>query len=104
MTDDPPHLDPETRTALLEAEVAYQTARAELAACEHSRYLHVHRAFTAIRCDARALLADTPPSITRATLAGAIRRHAAPADWAQLAFDLESAQHPSLPAGEDDPT
>ena len=85
-----PVLPIEARTALLEAEIAYQAARAELAAVEQHRYAAVWAGYLAIGRDARALLAETPSTVTRATLAGAIRRHAEPSEWTQLdLFELE---------------
>jgi hypothetical protein len=86
-----PALTPEQRTALLEAEVSYQTARAELAAAEQARYARLWSAYLAAGRDAAALLAEAPSSVTRATLAAAIRRHAEPGDWVQpVLFELES--------------
>lgn len=81
----------EARTALLEAEIAFQAARAELAAAEQHRYAQVWAGYLAVGRDRLALLAETPSTITRATLAGAIRRHAEPSEWTQLdLFELEN--------------
>src|SRR5207249_4956685 len=71
-----PALTPEQLTALLEAEVSYQVARAELAAAEQRRYAAVWSAYQAVNRDLPALLSQVPNTINRATLAGAVRRHA----------------------------
>ncbi len=87
---DTPTLSIEQRTVLLETEVAYQAARTELAAAEQNRYARLWSISVATGRDLRAVLNDSPVSVTRASLAGAIRRHAAPGDWMQLAlFELE---------------
>ncbi len=78
-----PALTPEQLTALIEAEVSYQVARAELAAAEQRRYAAVWSAYQAVNRDALALLSQVPTTINRATLAGAVRRHAPAAQWDQ---------------------
>ena len=78
-------------TAMLQAEITYQSLRAELAAAEQGRYRSIYDALAA-SADPATLLAATPTTITRATVAAAIRRYAPPADWAQLAlFEFEQA-------------
>jgi hypothetical protein len=91
-TDDPTALTIAQRTELLDTELAYQAARAELADAAAQRYARLWAIYLASGRDARSVLAESPGTVTRATLAGAIRRHAAGGDWVQLAlFELEHA-------------
>lgn len=89
-TLDAPALSAEARTALIEAEVTYQVARAELAAAEEARYARIWSAYLALNRDRAALMAEAPSTITRGTLAAAARRHAPASEWEQPElFDFE---------------
>lgn len=79
-----PILDIDTLTQLLEAECEYQATRADLGDAEARRYRELYDAYLAAGKDAQSLLAAAPRSITRASLAAALRRHAPADDWEQL--------------------
>lgn len=79
-----PTLDIDTLTRLLEAECEYQATRADLGDVEARRYRELYDAYLAVGKDAQSLLAAAPRSITRASLAAALRRHAPAGDWEQL--------------------
>ncbi|HEV2347022.1 MAG TPA: hypothetical protein VGS97_23170 [Actinocrinis sp.] len=77
-------LDTNTLTRLLEAECEYQATRAGLGDAETRRYRELYDAYLAAGKDTQSLLAAAPRSITRASLAAALRRHAPAGDWEQL--------------------
>lgn len=79
-----PVLDIDTLTRLLEAECEYQSSRADLGDAESRRYRELYDAYLAVGKDTQSLLAAAPRSITRASLAAALRRHAPAGDWEQL--------------------
>lgn len=81
-----PTLDIDTLTRLLEAECEYQATRADLGDVEARRYRELYDAYLAVGKDTQSLLAAAPRSITRASLAAALRRHAPAGDWEQLAL------------------
>lgn len=79
-----PILDVDTLTRLLEAECEYQATRADLSDAETRRYRELYDAYLTVGRDTQSLLAAAPRSITRASLAAALRRHAPAGDWEQL--------------------
>jgi hypothetical protein len=81
---DRPVLDIDTLTRLLDVECEYQATRADLGDAETRRYRELYDAYLAVGKDSGALLTAAPRSITRASLAAALRRHAPAADWEQL--------------------
>lgn len=82
--EDRPALDAEALTRLLEAECEFQATRADLGDAEERRYRQLYEAYVAAGKDSKALLGAVPRSITRASLAAALRRHAPAGDWQQL--------------------
>ena len=86
-TDPPEHrpvLDNDALVALLDAEREYQATRADLGDAEERRYRQLYDAYLSAGKDSAALLGSVPRSITRASLAAALRRHAPAGDWEQL--------------------
>jgi len=86
-TDPPEHrpvLDNDALVALLDAECEYQATRADLGDAEERRYWQLYDAYLSAGKDSAALLGSVPRSITRASLAAALRRHAPAGDWEQL--------------------
>ena len=83
-TADRPTLDIDTLTRLLDVECEYQATRADLGDQETRRYRELYDAYLAVDKNAAALLAAAPRSITRNSLAAALRRHAPAGDWEQL--------------------
>ena len=86
-TDPPEHrpvLDNDALVALLDAECEYQATRADLGDAEERRYRQLYDAYLSAGKDSAALLDSVPRSITRASLAAALRRHAPAGDWEQL--------------------
>jgi hypothetical protein len=86
-TDPPEHrpvLDNDALVALLDAECEYQATRADLGDAEERRYRQLYDAYLTAGKDSTALLGSVPRSITRASLAAALRRHAPAGDWEQL--------------------
>lgn len=85
---DPPEdrqvLDAEALTRLLETECEFQATRADLGDAEERRYRQLYDAYVAAGKDSKALLGAVPRSITRASLAAALRRHAPAGNWQQL--------------------
>jgi hypothetical protein len=79
-----PTLDIDTLTRLLDAECEYQATRADLGDAETRRYRELYDAYLAVGKDSGVLLTAAPRSITRASLAAALRRHAPAGDWEQL--------------------
>jgi hypothetical protein len=79
-----PVLDADALVALLDAECEYQATRADLGDAEQRRYRQLYDAYVAAGKDSGALLSSVPRSITRASLAAALRRHAPAGDWQQL--------------------
>ncbi len=82
--EDRPALDAEALTRLLETECEFQATRADLGDAEERRYRQLYDAYVAAGKDSKALLGAVPRSITRASLAAALRRHAPAGDWQQL--------------------
>lgn len=81
---DRPVLGIDTLTRLLDAECEYQATRADLGDAETRRYRELYDAYLAVGKDTGVLLTAAPRSITRASLAAALRRHAPAGDWEQL--------------------
>ncbi len=79
-----PVLDNDALVALLDAECEYQATRADLGDAEERRYRQLYDAYLSAGKDSAALLGSVPRSITRASLAAALRRHAPAGDWEQL--------------------
>ena len=79
-----PVLETDALVALLDAECEYQATRADLGDAEQRRYRQLYDAYVAAGKDSGALLSSVPRSITRASLAAALRRHAPAGDWEQL--------------------
>jgi hypothetical protein len=88
-TDQPLAIPAGDLLRLLDREATYQTLRTEVVQAESDRYLAVWNAFHATGRNPTAFLAETPASITRATLAAATRRHAPPDSWRQLMIEIE---------------
>lgn len=89
-TDQPPAIPADDLLRLLDREATYQMLRAEIAQAESRRYLAVWNAFHASGHNPATFLAQTPISVTRATLAAATRRHAPTDSWQQLSIDIEN--------------
>lgn len=82
--EDRPVLNADALTQLLEAECEFQATRADLGDAEERRYRELYDAYVTAGKDSKALLGAVPRSITRASLAAALRRHAPAGDWEQL--------------------
>ncbi|HTJ68179.1 MAG TPA: hypothetical protein VL551_11670 [Actinospica sp.] len=79
-----PELDADALVKLLDAECEYQATRADLGDAEERRYRQLYDAYVSAGKDSAALLGVVPRSITKASLAAALRRHAPAGDWQQL--------------------
>jgi hypothetical protein len=85
-------LSPDTLIQALEAEAAYQAARADLATARSRRARALYAGWRELK-DARAVARDLPRSITAAAVRGAVVLLAPPSDFEQPSlFDVAAAR------------